>query len=221
LQVLCLSLIHAETGIASPVVYDLVADWSDERNPNGVWTYTGNNGVVLTTSLKEWDPRGFMFSGQRAWANAVLPKLNHVPMWFKATEPSIIDVPGVGVHGSEGSTDAWVGLTWRSPVNATISISGGVWQAWKSEAGVFGGNHRNRNSDWRLRMNNTVLASGNVSGTDAYSSSSPFALVDGASSRSLNNISVSMGDVVVLEFISPTSYATFVGVDLVITATQE
>lgn len=217
----CLSFFCLEQGFAATVVYDVAADWSDEQNPNGVWTYTGNNGAVLSVSLEEWDPHGSIFSGQRGWANATLPEPNHVPMWFKASEPSLLDVPGVGVHGSEGSIDAWVGIVWRSPVDGSVSIGGGVWQAWKSEIGVFGGNHRNRNSDWRLRHNNTVLASGNVSGTDAYSSASPFTLVAGTTGGSLNEIRVATGDEIVLEFISPTSYATFIGIDLVITATEE
>ena len=203
------------------VEYDVAVDWSDEQNPNGVWTYTGNNGVVLSTNLEEWDPEGYVFTGQRAWANATLPSPNHVPMWFKASDPSLVDVPAIGMHGSEGSIDAWVGVVWRSPLDGIVSIAGGVWQAWKSEVGVFGGNHRNRNSDWRLRHNNTILASGNVSGTDAYSSAHPFALVAGTDGGSLNDISVATDDEIVLEFISPTSYATIIGINFVITATEQ
>ncbi len=205
---------------AETTVYDIAADWSDEKNPNGPWTYTGNNGAVLKTNLEEWDPGGDFFLSQRAWANATLPDPNHVPMWFKSAEPSSLDAPAVGMHGSEGSIDAWVGVVWRSPADGIASISGGVWQALKSETGAYGGNHRIRNSDWRLRHNSTVLAFGNVSGIDAYTSASPFLLVAGTDGGSLNDIDVAHGDEVVLEFISPTSYACFIGLDFVIAFTE-
>lgn len=207
-------------GLAATTEYDVSADWSDEQNPNGVWTYTGNNGAVLTVNQPDWDVRGFFFSGQRAWANAILPEPNHVPMWFKASGPSALDVPGVGGHGSEGSIDAWVGVVWRSPVDGTVSITGGVWQALKAEIGAFGGTHRNRNSDWRLRHNTTILAYGNVSGIDQYTSRLPFSFSAGTAGGSLDGIRVATGDEIVLEFISPTTFAPFIGIDLVITATE-
>ena len=106
-------------------------------------------------------------------------------------------------------------------VNGTAAISGGVWQALKTEIGAYGGTHRNRNSDWRLRHNKLVLATGNVSGTDSYSSSSPFTFEAGTTVDSLQAIKVAIGDELVLEFISPTSFACFIGVDLVITTTEE
>lgn len=212
---LCLGFLG--NAIAETVEYDIAADWSDDQNPNGVWTYAGNNGVLLGMNHFDWDVQGFFFAGQRAWANAAIPNPNHVPMWFKASGPSALDVPGVGMHGSEGAIDAWVGVIWRSPAEGHVSIEGGVWQALKTEIGAFGGTHRNRNADWRLRHNEATIASGNISGTDQYSSRTPFTFDAGAAGQSLNNISVATGDRIVLEFISPTSFAPFVGLRLAIT----
>lgn len=209
------------TADAATVVYDVATDWSDTQNPNGVWTYTGDNGVVLTANQADWDPARTFFSGQQAaWADSSLPNPGHVPMWFRSSGASVLDVPGVGMHGSAGFTNAWVGVAWRSPVNGRINIDGGVWHAFKAVDG-FGSDHRGRNSDWRLRHNGTVLASGNVSGTDAFSSSSPFSFALGAGGNLLTDIVVAAGDEIVLEFISPTSFATFIGVDLVITAIDD
>lgn len=214
----CLPLI-ASSALAETTVHDAAADWSNTQNPNGVWTYTGNNGAILSTNQPDWDPAGAFFSGQRAWSNAILPEPDHVPMWFRSEDASALDAPGLGMHGSEGAIDAWVGIVWRSPVDGTATLRGGVWQALKTTIGAYGGNHRNRNSDWRLRHNHFILASGNVSGTDSHTSASPQTFAAQAAVPSLENVPVAAGDEIVLEFISPTSYASFIGIELVITTT--
>lgn len=221
LTIVCLVPFLSSNCDAESVVYDVAANWSDTQNPNGVWTYTGNDGVILTANQADWDPGAVFFSGQRAWADSTLPKPGQVPMWLKSSEPSALDLPGVGMHGSEGTEVAWVGIVWCSPVTGKISITGGVWQALNTEDDGLRGNHRVRNSDWRLRLNNTTLASGNISGTDGYSSVFPFTFSSGAGERQLSGIRVTAGDTVVLEFISPTSFSTFNGIELVITASEE
>ncbi len=75
-----------------------------------------------------------------------------------------------------------------------------------------------RSSDWRLRLNHTVLTTGTVSWNDAFDSSTPLNLSAGSGGPSpLLGVLVSPGDELVLEFISPVSTATFVGVDLTVT----
>ncbi len=205
------------TSIENQVRYDVADDWSDIQNPNGVWTYAGDSGALLTINQTDWDPGNIFFSSQQqAWADAIFPTPGHVPMWFRTSGPSALDVTGVGMHGSEGGNVAWVGVVWTSPTDGTINIDGGVWHAFKA-IDSFGSDHRVRNSDWRLRLNNTVLASGNVSGTDGFSSASPFAFSAGSNGTSLSDIPIVAGDDLVLEFISPTSFATFIGIDFVVT----
>lgn len=197
--------------------YDVADDWSDTQNPNGVWTYTGDNGALLTINQADWDPGNIFFTGQQqAWADAMLRDPGHVPMWFRNSGPTALDVTGVGMHGSQGGTVAWVGVVWTSPTDGTVDVDGGVWHAFKAIDG-FGADHRIRNSDWRLRHNDTVLASGNVSGTDGFSSASPFTFSAGSNGASLSDVPVVAGDDLVLEFISPTSFATFIGMDFVVT----
>lgn len=200
-------------------VYDAADDFSDAINPNGTWTYLGSQGQVLTTNQSDWDPTEILITSQPAWADSTFPNPAHVPMWFRyAGFDTQLDVPGVGMHGAEGGTVAWVGIRWVSPIDGEIDIQGGVWQALKVVNDGVGGNHQVRNSDWQLRLNATVLASGNVSGTDAFTSAMPFSLVDGAATGDLTGIPVGFGDEVVLEFISPTTFATFNGIELTIAA---
>jgi len=205
------------TSAVNQTRYDVADDWSDAQNPSGVWTYTGDSGALLTINQPDWDPGNVFYSVQQpAWADASFQASGHVPMWFRSLGPSVLDVTGVGMHGSQGSNIAWVGVVWTSPTDGTITIDGGVWHALKAMV-PLGGDHRDRNSDWRLRHNNTVLASGNVSGTDGFSSASPFTFSAGSNGTSLSDIPVVAGDDLVLEFISPTSFATFIGIDFVVT----
>ncbi len=216
-----LFLSSAQSAFGVPVQFDLATDWSDVQNPNGAWTYTGNSGAVLLTNQTDWDTGSTFFgSPQRAWADAQFPAAGHVPMWFQRTSDATtldIAVGGVGMHGSEGSTTAFVGVSWTSDFNGLVDVTGGVWQALKVTDDGVGGNHQIRNSDWRVTLNGVVLTSGNVSGVDAFTSLSPFDLLTGSGgAAALTNISVFATDVITLEFISPSSFATFVGTNLTI-----
>jgi len=211
----------APHAFGTPIISDLATDWSDTQNPNGVWTYTGNSGAVLATNQADWDTSSVMFgSPQKAWADATFFAAGHVPTWFQRTSDSTqldIAVGGVGMHGSEGSTIAFVGVSWTSTTDGTADITGGVWQALKVTQDGVGGNHQSRNSDWRITLNGVVLTGGNVSGIDAFTSLSPFDLLSGSGgAAALTNLAISVNDVLTLEFISPSSFATFNGINLTI-----
>ena len=206
-----------------PIISDLATDWSDTQNPNGAWTYTGNSGALLGTNQTDWDPSATIFgSPQKAWADSTFSAAGHVHVWFQRTSDSTqldIALGGVGMHGSEGSTIAWVGVSWTSSINGTADITGGVWQALKVTNDGVGGNHQNRNSDWRITLNGSVLTGGNVSGLDSFTSLSPFDLLSGSGGASaLTSLAISANDIITLEFISPTSFATFIGTDFTISA---
>jgi hypothetical protein len=197
--------------------WNLAADWSDASNPNGVWSYNGAPDTPITTSQIDWDPSGSTVFGsaQPAWAAAVWPENDHVPVWFKRiSDTATIDIPigSVGMHGNEwDDPNIWVGVVWTSPVTETINVTGGVWFA---HTGV------SRNADWRIRLNDAVLTTGNVSAGDGSSSSSPNSLLSGSGGASaLQSLEVSAGDRITLEFISLTSFACFIGVDLTISTT--
>ena len=113
------------------------------------------------------------------------------------------------MHGNESNDpDVFVGVVWTSPVSATVDISGAVWYAMTGF---------NRSADWQIRLNDTVLTSGTVAAGDGSSSSSPFDLLDGTGGSSpLQSIAVTPVDKITLEFISLTSFAAFIGVDLTV-----
>jgi hypothetical protein len=211
----------APQAFGAPIIFDLATDWSDTQNPNGVWTYTGNNSAVLATNQADWDTSSVVFgSPQKAWANSTFFAAGHVPMWFKRTSDSTqldIAVGGVGMHGTQAATPAFVGASWTSTTDGTVDIAGGVWQALKVTEDGVGGNHQSRNSDWRITLNGLELTGGNVSGMDAFTSLSPFDLLSGSGgATALSNLAISVNDVITLEFISPSSFSTFNGVDLTI-----
>ena len=91
-------------------------DWSDQDNPNGYWSYRSDTGLI-TTQQSAWLP-GDLGSNQPAWAATA----EGVPGWFKSTGLGSHDIPQdvVACH-------APTVLRWTSPVNGTITISGGCW----------------------------------------------------------------------------------------------
>ena len=206
----------AFAGSAAAQIWDLAADWSDDVNPNDVWSYNGPTDTPITTSQADWDPVGHTIFGsaQPAWAAAPYPQNNHVPMLFKRISSSCsMDIPmeKVGMHGNEyNDPDIWVGVVWTSPITGIINVTGVVWYAHTGAP---------RNADWQIRLNETILTTGNVSYNDGSSSSNPDNLLEGSGGPSaLQSLSVSPGDKITLEFISIETWAAFVGADLTITS---
>jgi hypothetical protein len=75
-----------------PVLYNLSADWSSGKNPNGPWSY--RQGVTALPFVPSWQGSGTWssFCGQSAWAptdvpsaNASPPSNQFIPAWFQAT----------------------------------------------------------------------------------------------------------------------------------------
>ena len=115
LVVAAVTVLLAPCAHADPAyVYDLANQWSDESNPNGVWSYSSDPGGPITTHWDDWDlPRIHFRSTQPAWAAAQAQ--GHVPMWARSLGDSLLDWPEdrVGIHGSDGSA----GVTWTSPLD--------------------------------------------------------------------------------------------------------
>ncbi|MBZ0171691.1 MAG: hypothetical protein K8E66_04860, partial [Phycisphaerales bacterium] len=202
-------------GSAGAQTWDLADDWSDALNPNGAWSYNGSTDTPISTSHADWDPTSDVFGpAQPAWAATPYPQNDHVPMVFKrVSATSSIDVPigRVGMHGNEwNDPDHWVGVVWTSPVAGMVDVSGAVWHAHTGYS---------RQADWRVRWNGTVLTTGSIAAGDGYSSSVPYDLLTGTGGTSaLQSISVAVGDTITLEFISLTTFATFVGADLTVSS---
>ncbi|USN98619.1 MAG: hypothetical protein H6810_10670 [Phycisphaeraceae bacterium] len=208
-------LIAASSSCVFGQTWDLVADWSDTDNPNGPWSYNGSPGVPITNHLDDYDPSTASAFGspQPAWAEAVFPQNNHVPVWFKrVSDYSGFDIPigAVGMHGTEADDPPqWVGVSWTSPVDEAVDLSGVVWYA---HTGI------QRSSNWQIRVNNIVITGGTVAWTDGSSSEFPIDLADGSGGAlALDSIGVDPGDVITLEFKSFSTYACLLGVGLTIT----
>lgn len=189
---------------SAQTTYDLAGDWSDVANPNGPWSYDDAAGLPLATHQANWAPE----SGccQPAWSNAVSPLLGHVPMWFRRTANSSLDVDVpegfVGLHGTPLSSPGWVGVSWTATISSTVAIRGAVWAA-EMRCGA----------PWRLRHGQDVIASGSVD--CASSSASPLDISSGVASSGALSRTVTAGDVVELDFFDA---AAFVGVALSIDA---
>jgi hypothetical protein len=203
--------------IASPAaaltIYDLAADWSDASNPNGVWSYDGSPGTPIATHVADWDPGSSAFlAAQPAWAAAALPSAGHVPMWLKSVGSGVagVDLPAgtVGMHGSESAA---AGVTWTSPGDGTVDVSGATWQFIK--AGV----HASRSMTWKILLNGSLLTSGVISGADAFTSAAPFDFSAGSGGAgALGGIAVATGDVITLQFEKLSLSATFAAAELAI-----
>lgn len=211
----CLSSISSIA--VGAVVYNLADDWSDTQNPNGPWSYNQGPNAPISTHWDNWHSNGSY--PQPTWAYAQAPYKGHVPVWYKAVAGGIgpdggIDTPPgiVGMHGTSGissvvSTPA--GVSWTSPFNTEIQISGGIWLANKAAG---------RSMAWTLYVNNSPVSSGNLTSSDPFNSDNHFLFENGTGGPSALSHVVSAGDIINLEIVKTSLYADFVGIDLTITA---
>lgn len=199
-------------------IYDLSADWSDVNNPNGVWSYNSSPATPIANHLADWDPGSSFFgAAQPAWAAAAFPAAGHVPVWLKSVGSGAagVDLPtdSIGMHGSESAA---AGVTWTSPSNGSVDISGATWQFFK------GGPHATRSMDWEILHNATSLSSGQLSGPDAFTSASPFDFAAGSGGAgALTGIAVAAGDVITLQYARTNTSSTFAAADLTIRLVPE
>ena len=194
-------------------ISDLTADWSDSTNPNGVWSY--NEGPNVLPHVDDWAKDfGAFSSPQPAWArsetgNTVLPawRQDNGTATFMADilEGDIVahttdDVNGVGAGHAN--------VTWTSPFNGMVDILGAVWL----------GRDEDRSVDWTLSLNDVVLTGGSLSSGDPFSRDTPFDFDLGSGGATvLDDVAVSMGDVLELELATTSPGGELVGVDLVVT----
>ena len=195
-------------------VYDLTEDWDDSINPNGVWSVNAGSTPLppvedlSTTGIDGWDVLQPGFTG------ALIPPYDITPVWFRSTGPLLNGTPDYEIgdivtHTSRPDVPN-SNVTWTSDLNGEIDILGSVWATRE-----FG-----RSNDWFLYLNGGLLTSGTVAGGDPYDRSNPFIFELGSGGPSvLRNISISVGDVVKLEFQQLFGFGEdYVGVDLRIVA---
>ena len=195
---------------SASLIFDLATDWSDTQNPNGPWAYNEGNNTL--PHVDRWLP-SFLPGGQPAWATSA-SGFGHVPAWFKSTvsPPTGFDweIGDVVAHSTDNARGESLGLTnvtWTSPTNGTINISGNAWL----------GVDRGRGNQWNLLLNGSIFTSGSISSGDPFNRSNPFDFSAGSGGASaLQNLPVSSGDVIELQIIKTSGSGEFTGVNLAI-----
>jgi hypothetical protein len=190
---------------SATTTYDLKTDWSNSVNPNGAWAYRqGTTVLPLQTD--------YYSLGQYAWANEPFPAIGHVPVWIQAAVNGALGANvmagDIMVHPTSVSSSLPLGegnITWTSPINGTITISGNVWWG--------GWNGETRGVTWLLFDNSTQLNTGTMYNGNSSTRSNPVNF--GSFTET-----VSVGDTVMFEAItaSGVTYPWFVGVNLTIDA---
>jgi hypothetical protein len=205
-----LSLIQAgSSSFAGTVTYDLNTDWSDSQNPNGVWSYNYNETPISTFQQMWW--------GQGAWGNnwigdGCIVKGSYfegiTDPWGSLIGPAHDWQPGdVMMHAVSlpyGGESTYLNVTWTSPADGQIDISG---RAWDGE--IFA----DRDVAWTLFVAGKAVAQrDSVIGIYRDDPAAQFA-ANRLTRRSLKNIRVKQGDKVEFRVITKTYYGHFVGVD--------
>lgn len=209
--VVLVSLTATGAVFAETTVYDLKDDWEDFANPNGVWSYNAGSMPLVPvadlsdTGIDHWDIPQPGFTAQPIFGDIT-------PVWFRSTGPLSngdpeYEVGDIVTHTSRSFVPN-SNVSWTSDLEGEIDISGAVWAT-----RAFG-----RSNDWFLFLNDVLLTSGTVSDGDPFDRSNPFLFELGSGgAAALQDIPVSVGDVVKLEFQQKFGFGEdYVGVNVTI-----
>lgn len=207
--VICLC---AVSPVLTAATFDLRSDWSLAINPNGVWSY--NQGLTpLPYTQFQWGG----VAGETFWATTASgttpPAWARIetatPFYSRADHWEIGDIVGHSTTPTSppGGSETFGNVRWTSPTAGFITISGRAWDAY---------HYADRNDQWRLYVDGTLVASrASVYGI-AKSDGAALFINNLLPSQSLNGWAVAAGDTVVFEIESVTRIGHFVGVDLTI-----
>lgn len=198
----CTFAIATAVGLASPCAkagglpsFDLQSEFSTTSNPTGVWSY--RHGAVQLPFVPAWQAAlGGWSQPQPAWARSA-DGTNRLPMIFRSngSETFAHDWTGgtVAVHSTDPGNGQGSGIctiAFTAPLSGVVSISGSTWLA--RDIG--------RSNDWRVKHAGTLLAAGNTSSGDPFSSANPFQLSAGETSPgSLSAVEVCAGEEILFE----------------------
>lgn len=195
--------------IADAATYNLSDDWSDVANPTGPWSYR-----VGTTPLPHADnwTAGVGFPSPQPAYQPSNSAGQFLPAWYKATSVPVgfdYEVGDVIVHTNDSANgDLTLGETnvlFTTPAAGQYQISGGLWNANTSLL---------RPQDWNLFVNDSVMASGTLSGVPGEFSR------NSQQTFNLFNVLLNVGDTVRLDVFrnSKSQDGFFVGTDLTLQA---
>jgi hypothetical protein len=189
-------------------VDNVVADWSNVSNPNGVWSY--NAGDEPLPFVEEWRRNlGSFGYPQPGWAQSEDTN-TRIPFFYQSngteTFENDIERCDVVIHSQDDNVGVGNGpanLVWTAPSGATVSIRGAVWLA--RDIG--------RSNDWKLYRNETLLSQGSLTSDDVHSRAEPFPFADGSGGiAAITDIAVEEGDQLRLEIVRTSTSGEFVGV---------
>jgi len=125
----------ADSATAADVVhYSLVNDWSDVQNPNGAWSYNLNSSPITTHQTFWWGQAGWgylNFSDGGILKGSYPADMNDP--WGDPTGSAHDWQDGdVAMHALSipyGGDTSFLNVTWTSPADGTIDITGRAWDA--------------------------------------------------------------------------------------------
>ncbi len=186
--------------------WDLVCDFSDAANPNGVWSYNAGSSPIMVHQ-DDWDPTSCLSIAQPAWAEAG-SGYGHIPAWMKIVTndtktcwPADVEIGDVIVHANSkgnGNDVDLANVTWTSPVDDMVDVRGALWLL--RDIG--------RSVKWTASLNGSTFASGDLFSGDSLSRADP--------ARFNLSVSLIVGDVIKVEFVRTSQCGDFVGVNLTI-----
>lgn len=206
----------ANASQVSKCVYDLNANWSDDKNPNGVWSYNLGDSQISTHQTFWWGQAGW---GYMWIGDGCIIKGNYfqgaTDPWGNVAGPAHDWKPGdVMMHALSipyGGESTFLNVKWTSPADGLIDISGRVWDGTIAP---------DRDVAWQLIVGGKVIAQrSSVIGIFREEKRAQFSS-NVVKKNSLKNIWVKAGDVVELRTITKTYYGHFVGVQETITLTS-
>lgn len=199
-------LLCAAISAEAAIIADLQTDYSRTQNPNGAWSYNGGSSPLgYVPNWGSFGPSWTAGGADLAWTQT--------PYTSTSAQPGLSFVEGdILVHASDGNSTFGVirpaNVTWTSPVNTVVDITGGTWLAV---------NFGDRGSVWSIWLNNVLLTSGTITSFSAYNHYSPFDFAAGSGgAAALTGISLHQGDVVKLQFDKTSRWGAMNGVSLTI-----
>jgi len=194
---------------AGPHIYNLTTDWSNTSNPNGVWSYNQNTAPISQFQTLWWGMGGWGYSwiGEGCILKAAAYPTGITDPWGEVLAPphdwQAGDVVMHALSPPYGGDSTFVNITWTSPGNGTINISGRAW-----DAQIFS----DRDVSWSLIVGGqTVAQRSSVRGIFRKDKAARFS-ANQLGEHALDGIPVSRGEVVEFRIVATTYYGHFVGI---------
>ena len=191
-------------------VFNLTKDWSNTSNPNGAWSYNQNTTPISQFQTFWWGDSGwgYLWIGDGCILKAGNYPAGQTDPWGNLIAPAHDWKAGdVVLHALSlpyGGDTTFVNVTWTSPGDGKIDLSGRAW-----DAEIFA----DRDVSWSLMVgSNTVAQCASVRGIFRKDKSARFNS-NRIGKRPLSGIPVTQGEVIEFQVAATTYYGQFVGVE--------